>query len=106
MAHKSNFVNTVHYISSTTVEYKRLIFIKISGYRTDYRNPHSYIFPIYPFMLSEQLTAAKFQPQFVNSFSVQVTVTLLGNSVGDIYLSIPTPPLGQDMTQGQFLSGV
>ena len=23
-----------------------------------------------------------------------------------IYLSIPTPPLGQDMTQGQFLSGV
>ena len=23
-----------------------------------------------------------------------------------IYIYIPTPPLGQDMTQGQFLSGV
>ena len=32
--------------------------------------------------------------------------TKLIDRASNIYIYLPTPPLGQDMTQGQFLSGV
>ena len=41
--------------------------------------------------------------EFVEKIKINQTTTIIENVLNDIYL---TPPLEQDMTQGQFLSGV
>ena len=42
--------------------------------------------------------------EYVNCYNVNFTITIL--TISRVYPYLPTPPLGQDMTQGHFLSGV
>ena len=37
---------------------------------------------------------------------IQIVIGVLGTVTKGLLSYLPTPPLGQDMTQGQFLSGV
>ena len=41
----------------------------------------------------------------IDNCNSQLETSRIVNMLG-LYIYLPTPPLGQDMTQGQFLSGV